>query len=117
MQYNLINRDTDRTDFSYETISEFVEAFNNRLFLPVSHKLIVSKSERHSSHRDAKLLTPKQRNRVNDAITTQGYLKSFIAKQLGVSVQTLSKILNGKRKVSPDELKRITELLNVKIKY
>lgn len=50
---------------------------------------------------------------VNDMIATNGYTKTYVAKQLGISRQALSRKLHGHIKWSANDIKSIKELFGL----
>lgn len=51
--------------------------------------------------------------RLNDYVTANGIKQVYIAKKTGLSINAVSKILNGNRKVLADEFLIICATLNI----
>lgn len=55
--------------------------------------------------------------KLNDYLKGHGISQAFLAEKLGVSAAKLSMMLNGKRKMTADELMRICKELKVSPDY
>lgn len=51
--------------------------------------------------------------RLNDYVTENGIKQGFIAQKTGLSADTVSKILNGKRRIMADEFLDICAALSI----
>ena len=52
-------------------------------------------------------------DRINSAITRAGIKKKFLSNEIGVSEQTMSAMLSGRRKINADEFYKICVALNM----
>lgn len=55
--------------------------------------------------------------RIRDYIKDHSLIKSDVAKRMGMQPWTFSRILNGKRNISADELERLSKVLGVSADY
>jgi DNA-binding Xre family transcriptional regulator len=56
---------------------------------------------------------PVVTDRINSAITRAGIKKKFLSNEIGVSEQTMSAMLSGRRKINADEFYKICVALNM----
>lgn len=53
--------------------------------------------------------------RINEEIIKSGYLKKYVAKEIGVDPNTLSRYINGKRKISLELAVKLAEVLKCEV--